>query len=296
MANRTKIFILSSLVLAALAASCSKDAVYNILNVSIKNEIDDISRGHIHASFTPNRDAWYMTGLLEKSDEYNPEKYPDHFMVLMLDSLYREYLDWRYEYLKDEVPYIADFASHSLNYGNTEKNFEGLKPDTDYWLYSFVVDPESNSHVGELFLNTVHTLDKSSFGNIFFSAQIVDQAINAYVLDKKGGSIKDKVPFLFEMIDSVALRDSYPEGPVEDAIQNYQEEMYDLYKQYDLINWVVSYGKISIDWSEYLENNETLYLALGVVDAGLSNKTCYKFKWDSSAREIRMDEVYREKD
>lgn len=94
--------------------------------------------------------AYYYYDVLPV-EQYEQLGYSDsHYMMLQLDSLYSDYLIWRYYYLKDNTQYLADFKSHCL-YRGTTSFFEGeLLPNTDYMVAAFCVNPISMQPLGEL--------------------------------------------------------------------------------------------------------------------------------------------------
>ena len=276
--KRTAAIIIPLLAAVAALSGCNGFAKYNTKNVTIKVDIADISSGYICADFEPSKDAYYIAGAMEITDEYDPVNKPDHFMTLMADSLYRQYLDWRYEYLKDQVSYVADFSSHSLMYGATTRYFVDVEPDTDYWVYSFVVDPNSNQPCGDLYLTTVHTTAVHD-GRLFFEATTDDETgfyVYPYSLDT--GELSDDIPYTYDIAYSYEIF-TYQGQTLEDGIRKYCDNLYATIVRYNLLSSWMAFGVDYEDQSEWLLDGVESYLIIGEFDGGIVNRTVYRFTW-----------------
>lgn len=195
------ICVIASLVLAA----CSPEARYTTKNVRLEMEIARKSCGFIEAKFHTNKDAYYYISIEKAREGVSPMEIEEQFKTLALDYAYKEYINWRYDLLYDGVKHIASFSSHSLQYGDHEYFFTGLEADTPYWVFGFVVDPDTNAPAGDLVMETVRT-DAESHLKIQFDYRVNDTWDFVYPIGEDG-SITYLIPWLGETVDSVKLRD-----------------------------------------------------------------------------------------
>ena len=187
-------------------------AVAQTENVTIDINVKQISAGYVNVEFTADKKAFYLTGIHQVREEVDDiNKVAKQFMLLALDSAYVDYLFWRNQQLQDMVPFVADFASYALQYGNTDHHFTLLKPSTTYWVYAFVVDPNSNKPVGTLFVKTVTTTATSQVP-MLFEYRVEGQWDYVYPKDING-EINSYTPWVGETIDSITLREQGWETP-----------------------------------------------------------------------------------
>ena len=137
------------LVLACMASCKPDEVVAHTSNVEIAIEIKRISAGYANVEFTPDKNAFYLSGIHPVREDIDDiQKVAKQFMMLALDSAYVDYLYWRNKQLQQLTPFVTDFASYALQYGKTNQYFTMLKPNTDYWVYAFVVDATTNKPTG----------------------------------------------------------------------------------------------------------------------------------------------------
>lgn len=184
---------------------CKTDAKYKTSHVHLDMEIVQKSCGFIEAKFHTNRDAYYYISIEKVREGVDPMQRETQFKTLALDYAYKEYINWRYDLLYNGVKHIAEFSSHCLQYGDQDYFFTGLDADTDYWVFAFVVDPNTNSPAGDLILQTVHT-DATSKRKIHFNYRVNDTWDFVYPIDESG-ELTFVMPWLGETMDSVKLRD-----------------------------------------------------------------------------------------
>ena len=149
-------------------SSCDPEAkAVSGLDVKINVSEKFVSSGYVMYNFSTNQEAYYHIGIIpiDQAPDTTRQSSVKTFMTLMLDREYADYLYWRADLLEKESPYVADFAHHSLQYGEVEKYFTFLEPDTDYMVYAFVVDAKTNKPDGRLYTRYVHTEAVSSFEN-----------------------------------------------------------------------------------------------------------------------------------
>jgi len=196
--------IFAILASAVTIISCSDVAPYKTEGVQIDMNILQLSAGFCQVEFVPSDDAWMFLDMVEAQPDLDPYKFSSQMMNLSIDYAYKEYINWRYDYLYDGVEHVADFASHCLYYGETTYIFNRLKADTDYWLYCFVVDPESDKPTGDLFLQTVHTAAQSTIP-VYFDYSISGRwdHVNPRL---ENGQIAYNIPWVGETVDSLVVR------------------------------------------------------------------------------------------
>lgn len=192
------------LTMAAICLmGCDPSQVSVSENVYIDIEVEQVSAGFCQIQFAPSKLAYYLIGCEKVRDTDAPERIPYQFMNLALDSAYMEYIGWRHRLLMEGCPYIAEFPDHSLQYGETDKYFQFLDPNTDYWVFAFVVDAYSNKPVGDLFYTTIHTDSESQIA-VKFNYRVNGRWDYAYPLDTAGSILAD-VPWVAASIDSMEL-------------------------------------------------------------------------------------------
>lgn len=273
---KNKLFIIA-LVLCALVLtpSCNPDAHWETSNVTIRIESRTISAGFMEYHFSPDKDAYYLIACTPAQEDYNPQDQPKQFMMLALDSANLAYLEWRNRLLKQGEFNIAPFASHSLQYCDVTHFFTNLQPDTEYWVYAFVVNPETLQPVGKLFLETVKTAAESQV-DVHFDYRVRGYWDYIYPLDTTG-NIYNRFPYVAATRDSLEVQETgkSPEVYFTDWIlEIMQHDMTD-----DL-----RYGVQVVEndgWGSYLrfEQGHTYYTAIAGFDGGWGNNVIYKFTW-----------------
>ena len=167
------ILIFLSIFQFSISSCTLEEAKWNTEDVSLTMQVSAVSAGFIECRFTTSKDAYYLIDCVPVDKEVQPYAHQKQFMTLAIDSAYIDYLQWRYWLLEAGESYIAPFASHSLQYGDVDKIFTNLTPGSDYWVYAFVVNPETNKPAGRLYLQTVHTADSSLF-DVHFDYRVRD--------------------------------------------------------------------------------------------------------------------------
>lgn len=292
----SKIFRLlgASLVLMAGIGLCSCDpnAKAYTKHIQIDINVQNISAGFVQVEFSTNREAFYLISIQPAKEHINPQEIAKTFMLLALDSAYLDYLKWRNEELQNLVPFVADFSSHSLQYGTTNRTFCFLQPDTDYWIFAFGVDPESNKPFGQLFLKTITTKHESVL-TMDFQYRVRGEWDYVYPKDTVGNIITD-VPWLGMTMDSAELR-SYEEYrvPGEFFVKAFQA-------YYDYKLDMVFYGVVAhqnngdYNGTTYtkFEEGHTYYSAFAILDGPISFPppqtvyNIYRFTWHGDSTNL----------
>lgn len=258
--------------------SCAlEEAQWETDDVTITMQVGVVSAGFIECQFATNKDAYYLIDCVPVSDEYHPYDYQKQFMTLAIDSAYIDYLQWRYWLLEAGESEIAPFASHSLQYGKVDKIFTNLTPGSDYWVYAFIVNPETHKPAGKLYLQTVHTSDTSIY-DVHFDYRVRDVYDYTYPINEKDGSINYYFPYLAATRDSAWLADECGKAPEE-----YFSDLFLAYSEYDLKE-MVHYGvhvtkNDGYNSDEVFQVGHTYYTAIVSYDGFMGHNVIYKFTW-----------------
>jgi hypothetical protein len=217
-------------------------------------------------------------------------------MMLALDSAYVDYLYWRNKQLQQLTPFVTDFASYALQYGNTNQYFTMLKPNTDYWVYAFAVDANTNKPTGNLFIKSI-TTDSVSRTPMMFEYRVEGQWDYVYPKDTLG-EINSYTPWVGETIDSLTLREQGWETPGEyflslfDKVYNgdYQRILYGIYVH-------ENNGEGDGTSVTNFEMGHTYYTAMASLDARLTIPLdtnlydMYRFTWMGDSTKLYFTPV-----
>ena len=272
------------LLLCAIFAACNPDVVAYTEDVEITIDVEQVSAGFAQVRFSTNKEAFYLISIQPTQEGINPQEIAKTFMLLSIDSAYADYLYWRNKQLQQYIPFVADFSSHSLQYGDIKHFFTLLQPSTEYWVYAFVVDPNTNKPAGKLFLETI-TTDSVSRIPVQFEYRIDGCWDYIYPVDS-AGEILSTIPWVGETMDSVSIREGGWRVPGEyffDRFKNVYYEEYDriLYGIYAHENNGVGDGTSVTNF----EVGKTYYTAMAALDAPLvfplprSIYNVYRFTW-----------------
>ena len=296
--KKTTIFITA--IISLLCISCSEQSPYYIRNTRIDINVNLVSAGIIQVEFVPNKEAFYYFGITElEQDQTEPYDDENQFMEKVLNRAYSNYMDWRYEQNEKGAPYIASFADHTLAYGRTDKYFINLKPDTRYFIYAFIVDPQDQQYKGQLFSTVVTTTVKSEI-DAYFDMTIDRDWDFVYPLNSKG-EVVSVVPYKVSIIDKNTIMEHF----AGDTFDYFHKPAW-----YFLFNvFTDSTGTDSIKISNPLENsfgvscrqhdgsdpriitfqeNETYYAAICSADGLYQHESLiiYRFTWEGNDTHI----------
>lgn len=272
------------LLLCAIFAACNPDVVAYTEDVEITIDVEQVSAGFAQVRFSTNKEAFYLISIQPTQEGINPHDIAKTFMLLSIDSAYADYLYWRNKQLQQHIPFVADFSSHSLQYGDIKHFFTLLQPSTEYWVYAFVVDPNTNKPAGKLFVETI-TTDSVSRIPVQFEYRIDGCWDYIYPVDS-AGEILSTIPWVGETMDSLSIREGGWRVPGEyffDRFKNVYYEEYDriLYGIYAHENNGVGDGTSVTNF----EVGKTYYTAMAALDAPLvfplprSIYNVYRFTW-----------------
>lgn len=283
-AKRVKTILIRTFILVLipcsllLTPSCNPDAYWTTQDVTIGITPLTVSAGYIECSFSTNKEAYYLVACVPAKEGYDPTL-PENqkpFMSLAIDSAEMEYINWRYSLLQSGEFNIAPFSSHALQYGNITKFFTNLTPGTDYWVYAFVVNPDTQKPSGKLYLQRLTTTE-SSIVDVHFEYRVKGVWDYIYPLNPDG-KINNHFPYMAATVDSLAL-------PVLDYISP-EDYFSDLFltqaelKDPHYIRYGVQVVK-NDGWDSYVafEEGHTYYTAIVSFDGFIGNNVIYKFTW-----------------
>ena len=288
------------LILCAIFAACNPEVAAYTEDVEITIDVEQVSAGFAQVRFSTNKEAFYLISIQPTKEGIDPQKIAKTFMLLSLDSAYVEYLYWRNKQLQQNIPFVADFSSHSLQYGDIKHFFTLLQPNTEYWVYAFVVDPRTNKPAGKLFVETI-TTDSISTIPVQFEYRVDGYWDYIYPIDSTG-AIVSTIPWVGETMDSITIREGGWRVPGEyffDRFKNVYYEDYDriLYGIYAHENNGVGDGTSTT----HFKVGTTYYTAMAALDAPLvfplpkDIYNIYRFKWmgDSTYLYLTPDDCTR---
>ena len=266
-------------MLALLVLACNPDAKWTTKDVSIDITPYTVSAGYMECSFATDKEAYYLVACKPANSDYDPTdpSLQKQFMTLELDSAYTEYIQWRSWLLQGGEFTIAPFASHSLQYGDIDHFFTNLIPNTDYWVYAFVVDPETLKPAGKLFLKTIRTTATSTV-DVKFEYRVRGYWDYIYPINVKDGKINSHYPYLASTVDSLYLADEAHMTPEE-----YFTDLFLTYSKYNYTE-VVRFGvqvvfNDGLSSSELFQEGHTYYTAIVSFDGFMGRNVIYRFTW-----------------
>lgn len=284
--------ILLAMVVAISLTNCSlEEAPYTTSPETVVTaEILQLSAGFAQVKFTPSDDAYYLVDMVPVVEWAEPTSYAKQFMQLAIDSAYKKYISWRYDLLANGTPYVASFSSHALQYGIVDKYFMNLKPDTDYWLFCFTVDPKTMKPVGKLNIQTVRTKEHSDI-YCRFKYRINGYWDYMYPVDSLG-MVLSNFPYGLNTIDSLDLRDSCAKYGLNNPAEYFIQLMNRVLESEDEFSEWVYIGIQSFcndghaadgedDLPDGFQEGHTYYTAAAGLDGGLTSKqnAVFRFTW-----------------
>ena len=272
-------------------ASCDPEVEAHTDNVTIAIEVEQVSAGYAHVTFSTNKKAFYLTGMQPVREGVDPQKVAKQFMLLALDSAYVDYLYWRNQQLQQLTPFVADFASHSLQYGTVDQFFTFLEANRDYWVFAFVVDHTANKPAGRLFVETIHTNDTSMMP-IDFHYRVEGVWDYVYPMDTMG-EIQSRIPWVGETVDSLTIRQQGWSSPGEYFFQRFVQRYNDRNSQaYFGIAAKENDGQSEGATGIQFEIGKTYYTGMATLDAPLlyplpeSTFDIYRFTWQGDSTNL----------
>ena len=265
-------------------AACNPEVAAYTEGVEISIDVEKVSAGFAQVRFSTNKEAFYLISIQPTQEGINPEKIAKTFMLLSLDSAYADYLYWRNRQLQQHIPFVADFSSHSLQYGDIKHFFTLLQPSTEYWVYAFVVDPRTNKPAGKLFLETI-TTDSVSTMPVQFEYRIDGAWDYIYPIDSTGEIISN-IPWAAETMDSITIREGGWRVPGEYFFDRFKKVYYEDYER--ILYGIYAHKNDGVGdgtSATHFEVGKTYYTAMAALDAPLvfplpkNIYNVYRFTW-----------------
>ena len=290
------LLFLSIFIFQFSISSCNPEAPWVVDDVTIEMSAEIVSAGFIEYNFHPNKDAYYLISCMPANELVDPFNHSKQFMILALDSATTAYIQWRNGLLREGEFNIAPFASHCLQYGPITHFFTNLTPDTNYWVFAFVVNPETLKPVGKLFIETVKTTAESIM-DVHFDYRVRGIWDYIYPLDPDD-KINSKLPYLASTVDSLNLAEIWGGITPEDYFN-------DLFTTISVSpDESIHYGVTVVKndgsgTSIPFEVNHTYYTAIVSYDGFMGNNVIYKFTWTGDNYEAYFTDedniaIYRE--
>jgi len=219
------------------------------INITVDEKALSATRIKVNFALDNDKNYYYCDIMLRST--YAVKEDNAKFMQLVLDSVYTDYVNWRYDYLKKDEEYIASFSSHCLWYGNDYWEFSGLTPDTEYTLFSFCVNPDTKQPVGELFYVYVKTPSVKESSLTFNFYCDLDITKPTYTVEPSN----DSEPFFADYIEADYINEYY-QGDLNKYVQEYIKSFDEIseYMGYDVLstscykksqNLVIQYPKFT---------------------------------------------------
>lgn len=280
-------------------SSCNPEAKWDTTDVEINMTVKTVSAGFIECGFSTNKEAYYLIAIEPARDDYDPMEHQKQFMTLALDSANVDYLAWRNRLLRDGEFNVAPFASHSLQYGSVNHFFTGLWFDQEYWVYAFVVDPESMKPAGKLYLEKVKTTYESIMP-ILFEYRVKGTWDYIYPIDSASGNIYAHFPYVATTRDSLEIEKDLAEADSTSAYSyaSTVQQYFTIWLALQDLNMEeahILYGVSAIDnngINSHLSFKEghTYYTYIAGFDFSVRQSTLYKFRWEGEKTALYFTE------
>ena len=251
-------FALCSLLI--LSACNNGEAVYITEPTEIDLFVDpnDLTASTANITVTPVDDRAYFYIECQPVDKYEPGTMDKDFMMLTMDSVYIEYLQWRYYHLVEGETYVAPFSSHSLKYGVQDVHFKNLEPMSEYMVFAFCVNPISNQPMGELFY---HYFVTDSLRNVDLTFQLKIEGHTLYIMPSN-----DHDYYVLDYIDKPTLENAYDNNPAAFLVDRINDV-----KTYNILEFYLNQNATLIDLS-YLTPNTMYVLAASAYDGEINSE------------------------
>ena len=290
-------FTLAVAALAIAFSACNPDAVAESgMSVEIKIEPHIISSGFVKCTFKTNKDAYYHIGIVPVSDAPDTTQAASikSFMTLQLDRAYALYMEWRGDILAQGIQPVAEFATHSLQYGIADYNFTMLEPDTEYMIYAFVVNSHTNQPDGRLYTYYLRTEQTSLFEDMQFEYRVRgywDYVYPTfYFFENDGAVIVEYVPWAEATVDSLTLVQYGYANPHAYFVETFAG--YVLFNEDARIHYgIYAHNNNGLgDGSSYtlFEENHTYYSGITLMDGyqSIEASVVYKFTWSGEGTQL----------
>ena len=181
--NMNRFFNICLFVSALFFCACNNGETEYIVEptpINITVLTDHITAGTAQVRLEPEDDrAYFYAQCMRRDSAYVPGTMDKDFMILIMDSVYIDYLSWRHDLLVKGEKYIAPFSSHELKYGHQTAHYVDLEPQTEYIVFAFCVNPVNNQPMGDLYFATFTT---DSLKDVAMTFQFVIDRNTMYIM------------------------------------------------------------------------------------------------------------------
>ena len=182
-----KIFVfMVNVLLLGITYSCNlnTESIYSTKPTKLNVEMAKLMDIFAYIRIRPEDSRCYYFYQVKSTEEVEKMTVNEaEYMQNCIDSLYCDYQAWHEIYEKSSA-FIADFASYSFYYGNSSKYFLLLKPNTEYQLLSFSVDPKKRKALGDL---QRYKFTTTPLNTTYVSPMVLDFQVEMY--DYKGENV-----------------------------------------------------------------------------------------------------------
>lgn len=264
---------------AMLLPGCNPEAPWATEDVIIQMKAKTVSAGFAEYSFSTNKEAYYLIACEPVDEEYDPMTHQKQFMMMALDSACASYIHWRNYLLRKGEFNVAPFASHSLQYGNITHFFTGLWPNKEYWVYAFVVNPETLKPIGKLYIDRIRTTEESIM-DIHFDYRIKGGWDYIYPLDS-ANNVYTRFPYIATTRDSLTLAENgfYTDKAIYAHFVLWCAERFFYPEDTKVLYGVHAVNNDGIQSGEIWQEGHTYYTVLSGYDGSFRQTTIYKFVW-----------------
>lgn len=247
-------------LMSLIFASCNNgEAVYITEPTEINLFVDpnQLTASTASITVTPVDDRAYFYIECKPANHYTPGTMDKDFMMLTMDSVYIEYLTWRYYHLVEGETYVAPFSSHNLKYGVQDVHFKNLEPMSEYMVYAFCVNPISNQPMGDLFFLYFQT---DSLRHVDLSFQFKLEKHILYIMPSN-----DDDNYVVDIIDKESFVHSYNSNPVAFLANGIDDA-----KEFGVLEFYLHQNAVQIDLSP-LDPNTLYVLATSAYDGDINS-------------------------
>lgn len=138
---------------AAMMSSCSYLSQVNLSDTTINFRLLDIRSSYALVEYRPSNDyTMYLTGILlaEDFDNFMLSGTEAELQEKCLKDVAERYASWREHWTGRTDKYVADLAEHEYLVSTCSQYFLELKPDTEYCVLAFCVNPKTSKPLGPL--------------------------------------------------------------------------------------------------------------------------------------------------
>ena len=248
-------------LIGLISSSCNNgEAVYITEPTEIDLFVDpsQLTASTASITVTPVDDRAYFYIECKPVSHYTPGTMDKDFMMLTMDSVYIEYLTWRYYHLVEGETYVAPFSSHSLKYGVQDVHFKNLEPMSEYMVYAFCVNPISNQPMGDLFYLYFQT---DSLRHVDLSFQFKLEKHVLYIMPSN-----DHDNYVVDIIDKESFVSAYNSNPVAFLDNGINDA-----KEYGVLEFFLHQNAVQIDLQWSLDPNTHYVVATSAYDGGINS-------------------------